>query len=63
MFDLGQGANLGFGDIRSMSRMLDDCLREGGKIGQHSFLCHYETDRQRHNLPTMIGKTYCLWNV
>jgi len=60
----GQGANLGFGDIRSMSRMLDDCLREGGKIGQHSFLCQYETDRQRHNLPTMIGidmlqKLYC----
>jgi len=60
----GQGANLGFGDIRSMSQVVDHCLREGGKLGQHSFLCQYETDRQRHNLPTMMGidmlqKLYC----
>ena len=28
---------------------------EGGVLGQHSYLCQYETERQRHNLATMLG--------
>ena len=26
-----------------------------GGLGHHEYLCQYETDRQRHNLATMVG--------
>ena len=44
--------------------MVGDCVREGGQLGHRDYLCQYETDRQRHNLVTMLGidalqKLYC----
>ena len=51
----GQGVNLGFGDVISLTRELDESLRAGAVLGGEESLCRYETDRQRHNLPTMLG--------
>jgi len=51
----GQGVNLGFGDIGSLVSVLEDGVREGAHLGHHDYLRQYETDRQRHNLTTMMG--------
>ena len=51
----GQGVNLGFGDVISLTRELDESVRAGAVLGGEESLCRYETDRQRHNLPTMLG--------
>eukprot|EP00092_Neocalanus_flemingeri_P009625 GFUD01010361.1.p1 GENE.GFUD01010361.1~~GFUD01010361.1.p1 ORF type:complete len:458 (-),score=146.79 GFUD01010361.1:19-1392(-) len=60
----GQGVNLGFGDVDSLAEMVEGMVTEGGGLGHHEYLCQYETDRQRHNLATMVGvdclqKLYC----
>merc|ERR1719291_810072 len=60
----GQGVNLGFGDVASLASVVEDSLREGGRLGQQSYLAQYETERQRHNLATMAGidglqRLYC----
>jgi len=60
----GQGVNLGFGDVEGLAEMVEGMLVEGGGLGHHEYLCQYETDRQRHNLATMVGidflqKLYC----
>ena len=47
--------NLGFGDISCLAGLVEASVVEGGRLGQHSYLCQYETERQRHNLPTMLG--------
>ena len=51
----GQGVNLGFGDIGSLVSVLEDGVRDGAHLGHHDYLRHYETDRQRHNLTTIMG--------
>ena len=51
----GQGVNLGFGDVSGLVRVVEESLRSGAVLGQQDSLCRYETDRQRHNLPTMLG--------
>ena len=50
-----QGVNLGFGDVASLASCVEDSLREGGRLGQREYLAQYETERQRHNLTTMMG--------
>ena len=50
-----QGVNLGFGDVASLASCVEDSLREGGRLGQREYLAQYETERQRHNLTTMVG--------
>jgi len=60
----GQGVNLGFGDISCLAGLVEASVVEGGRLGQHSYLCQYETERQRHNLATMLGidclqRLYC----
>ena len=60
----GQGVNLGFGDVTSLASCVEDSLREGGLLGQREYLAQYETERQRHNLTTMMGidglqRLYC----
>ena len=50
-----QGVNLGFGDISCLAGLVEASVVEGGRLGQHSYLCQYETERQRHNLATMLG--------
>merc|ERR1719436_619835 len=51
----GQGVNLGFGDVISLVQVLEDSLKSGAVLGEQETLCRYETERQRHNLPTMLG--------
>ena len=51
----GQGVNLGLGDVVGLVRELEDSLRAGAVLGQRDSLARYETGRQRHNLPTMLG--------
>ena len=36
-------------------RVVEESLRGGAVLGEQESLCRYETDRQRHNLPTMLG--------
>jgi len=64
----GQGVNLGFGDVASLAEVVEGMVVEGGGLGHHEYLCQYETDRQRHNLATMVGvdclqKLYCTSNT
>jgi ubiquinone biosynthesis monooxygenase Coq6 len=64
----GQGVNLGFGDVDSLAEVVEGMVVEGGGLGHHEYLCQYETDRQRHNLATMVGvdclqKLYCTRNT
>ena len=51
----GQGVNLGFGDVAGLVRAVEESLRSGAVLGQQDCLLSYETERQRHNLPTMLG--------
>lgn len=64
----GQGVNLGFGDVACLAEVVECMLVEGGGLGHHEYLCQYETERQRHNLATMVGvdclqKLYCTDNM
>uniref|UniRef100_A0A8C2IPD0 Ubiquinone biosynthesis monooxygenase COQ6, mitochondrial n=1 Tax=Cyprinus carpio TaxID=7962 RepID=A0A8C2IPD0_CYPCA len=52
----GQGANLGFGDVAYLTKVLSQAAFNGkdlGKSMQH--LLEFETERQRHNLPMMAA--------
>lgn len=51
----GQGVNLGFGDVMSLASVVEKCLKDGASLGDRSYLLEYETERQRHNVPTMFS--------
>ncbi|KAJ8925743.1 hypothetical protein NQ315_009591 [Exocentrus adspersus] len=51
----GQGVNLGFGDITCLNRVLGNTVHSGSKLDNLSYLKEYETERQRHNIPTMLA--------
>eukprot|EP00088_Acartia_fossae_P005443 TRINITY_DN12416_c0_g1_i15.p1 TRINITY_DN12416_c0_g1~~TRINITY_DN12416_c0_g1_i15.p1 ORF type:complete len:464 (+),score=60.45 TRINITY_DN12416_c0_g1_i15:37-1428(+) len=51
----GQGVNLGFGDVMSLASIVEKCLQDGASLGDRSYLLEYETERQRHNVPTMFS--------
>jgi len=51
----GQGVNLGLGDAVALAEAVEGALREGARLGDPAVLARYETERQRHNLPTMLG--------
>ena len=51
----GQGVNLGFGDVIGLLAEVEESVRCGAVLGGEESLCRYETERQRHNLPTMLG--------
>lgn len=51
----GQGVNLGFGDVETLTDVIRECLRDGAGLGNRSYLLQYESSRQRHNLPTMFS--------
>ena len=66
----GQGVNLGFGDVSSIVDLLEQGVKRGEPfLGyEENVLSEYETERLRHNLPTMaaidgIQKLYCTDNV
>ncbi|XP_030854980.1 ubiquinone biosynthesis monooxygenase COQ6, mitochondrial [Strongylocentrotus purpuratus] len=49
----GQGINLGFGDVTSLTQVLSEAASMGKDLGSVSHLEEYETQRQRHILPVM----------
>ncbi|KAL6105704.1 coq6 [Pungitius sinensis] len=51
----GQGANLGFGDVACLTRILSQAAFDGKDLGAMQHLLEYETERQRHNLPMMAA--------
>jgi len=51
----GQGANLGFGDVRELAERVQDMVMDGAGLGHRDYLKQYETARQRHNVPSMLG--------
>lgn len=51
----GLGVNLGFGDVKSLVRKLEESVNNGNEIGHPHALTTYETERQRHNVPVMMG--------
>ena len=64
----GQGVNLGFGDAECLARLLEEEAGSGSaQFGAYSTLKKYETERQRHNVPMMLGidflqRVYCTDN-
>ncbi|KAI1895528.1 hypothetical protein AGOR_G00107180 [Albula goreensis] len=51
----GQGANLGFGDVACLTKVLSQAAFNGQDLGAMQHLLEYETERQRHNLPMMAA--------
>uniref|UniRef100_A0AAY4B3L3 Ubiquinone biosynthesis monooxygenase COQ6, mitochondrial n=1 Tax=Denticeps clupeoides TaxID=299321 RepID=A0AAY4B3L3_9TELE len=51
----GQGANLGFGDVACLTKILSQAAFNGKDLGAMQHLLEYETERQRHNLPMMAA--------
>ncbi|KAL4613150.1 hypothetical protein GN956_G23396 [Arapaima gigas] len=51
----GQGANLGFGDVACLTKVLSQAAFNGKDLGAMQHLLEYETERQRHNLPMMAA--------
>ncbi|XP_062914615.1 ubiquinone biosynthesis monooxygenase COQ6, mitochondrial [Mobula hypostoma] len=51
----GQGVNLGFGDVTSLSQHLSEAAFNGKDLGSIEHLNAFETERQRHNLPIMAA--------
>jgi len=51
----GQGVNLGFGDVASLTRTLEEAVFTGEDIGSFSCLQQYETERQQKNVPMMAA--------
>jgi ubiquinone biosynthesis monooxygenase Coq6 len=66
----GQGVNLGFGDVACMIQVLEESVKRGEPfLGyDENALSEYETQRLRHNLPTMaavdgLQQLYCTDNI
>uniref|UniRef100_V9KLF4 Ubiquinone biosynthesis monooxygenase COQ6, mitochondrial n=3 Tax=Callorhinchus milii TaxID=7868 RepID=V9KLF4_CALMI len=51
----GQGVNLGFGDVASLSQHLSEAAFSGKDLGSTTYLNAFETERQRHNIPIMAA--------
>ncbi|KAL8580732.1 hypothetical protein ACOMHN_018404 [Nucella lapillus] len=49
----GHGVNLGFGDVQSLTAVLQHAVAAGSDLGSLNHLLTYETERQRHNLPVL----------
>lgn len=50
----GQGVNLGFGDVMALTKILAEATVNGCLLNEKQYLQQYETQRQRHNTPTML---------
>lgn len=50
----GLGVNLGYGDAECLVAKLEENIMQGDIFGSYAYLCEYETERSRHNLPTAL---------
>lgn len=46
--------NLGFGDVALLTKILAEAIISGSLLNNMIYLRQYETQRQRHNTPTML---------
>ncbi|XP_047536938.1 ubiquinone biosynthesis monooxygenase COQ6, mitochondrial [Vanessa atalanta] len=51
----GQGVNLGFGDVKDLISFLSDSIYTGLDITHPNWMEKYESERQRHNVPTQLA--------
>ncbi len=51
----GQGVNLGFGDVACLVRCLSSAARLGETFPSTPAMLAYESERQRHNVPMLLG--------
>ncbi|KAJ8985965.1 hypothetical protein NQ317_010723 [Molorchus minor] len=51
----GQGVNLGFGDVTCLNKVLGEAVYAGSAINNLNYLKQYESERQKHNVPTMLA--------
>ncbi|KAK5886225.1 hypothetical protein CesoFtcFv8_017279 [Champsocephalus esox] len=51
----GQGANLGFGDVACLTKLLSQAAFDGKDLGAIQHLLEYETECQRKNLPMIAA--------
>ncbi|KAJ8960298.1 hypothetical protein NQ318_004024 [Aromia moschata] len=51
----GQGVNLGFGDVVCLNKVLGEAVYSGSVVDDLNYLKDYETERQRHNITTMLA--------
>nr|AEE62523.1 unknown [Dendroctonus ponderosae] len=51
----GQGVNLGFGDVACLNKILGDAVYSASAISNMDYLKGYESERQKHNVPTMLA--------
>ncbi|XP_039282352.1 ubiquinone biosynthesis monooxygenase COQ6, mitochondrial [Nilaparvata lugens] len=51
----GQGVNLGFGDVECLAQTLSEAVQLGKPISANSSLSQFESNRQKHNVPTMLA--------
>lgn len=63
----GQGVNLGYGDVARLVKALEDNIKHGRLFPSYDYLCQYETESLRHNLPLVnaidgLQQLYCSEN-
>lgn len=61
----GQGVNLGFGDVKELVQLLSNAIYTGLDIVHPDWMEKYESERQKHNVPTQLGidALYRLYSV
>ena len=51
----GQGANLGFGDVATLTDVIVEATTNGADIGSAVYLEEYQSRRLQHNIPVMAS--------
>ena len=51
----GQGANLGFGDVATLTDVIVQAVANGADIGSTVYLDEYQSSRLQHNIPVMAS--------
>lgn len=60
----GQGVNLGFGDVLTLTEVLSEAVYNGSSLNNLQYLLKYEQQRLKANVPIMLGvhalqRLYC----
>jgi len=51
----GQGVNLGFGDVATLTNVICEAISNGADVGSSVYLNQYQSIRQQHNIPVMAS--------
>lgn len=60
----GQGVNLGFGDVLTLTEVLSEAVYNGSRLNDLQYLLKYEQQRLKANVPILLGvhalqRLYC----